>query len=117
MKSAANKALVRAAQLGRWVTISTMEIQSMRYVKIVVGLLLIAKGVVDFTRLPGALAATHAHSALAVGHVSTGFLAGEAAGVETGLVVGALAVLIGGVLLVASAWRRGQSSLVNTVAS
>ncbi len=93
----------------------------MRYVKIVVGLLLIAKGVVDFIRLPGALAAAHAHSALTVGHVSTRFLAGEAAGraagVETGLVVDALAVLIGGVLLVASAWRRGQSSLVNTVAS
>lgn len=83
----------------------------MRYARIVVGILLIAKGVIDCIRLPAALAAAHAHSALAVGHVGIGFLAGEtagrAAGIETGLVVGALVVLIGGVLLVAGAWRRG----------
>ena len=93
----------------------------MRYVKAIIGLLLILKGVVDFIRLPAAIAAAHAHTALAAGQGSTGFLAGEAVGrvigAETGLVVGALTVLIGGVLLVAGAWRRGQGSLATTVAS
>lgn len=91
----------------------------MRYVKLIIGLLLVAKGVADCIHLPAALAAAHTHGALQTGHASSAFLAGEAAGrvlgVEMHLAVGALAVLIGGILLVAGAWRR-QIPAVNTVA-
>lgn len=93
----------------------------MRYAKIIVGLILIAKGVVDCIRLPEALAVAPAHGGLPVGHAESGFIAGEAAGrilgFEIGIVAGALVILVGGVLLVASVWRREQSSVANRVAS
>jgi hypothetical protein len=93
----------------------------MRYAKIIVGLILIAKGVADCIRLPVALTAAHAHGGLLAGHAESGLTAGEAAGrilgFEIGIVAGALVILIGGVLLVASAWRREQDPVAKRVAS
>ncbi len=92
----------------------------MRYVKMIVGILLVAKGVIDCIRLPAVLASAHSHASLAAGHVASGFAAGEAAGrvagFRAGAVIGALAVLVGGVLLVVDAWRRRQGAAANAVA-
>lgn len=93
----------------------------MRYVKLIVGILLVAKGVTDCIRLPAALAAADTHGAPLAGHASSGFFAGETAGralgAQAGLVVGAVVVLIGGVLLVAAAWRGRQGTVASSVAS
>lgn len=93
----------------------------MRYARIIVGLLLIAKGFGDCIHLPAALAAAHPHGGLLAGHAASGFAAGEAAGYlmgyETGIVIGAVAILVGGILLVASGWRRGRDPVAIGLAS
>lgn len=68
----------------------------MRHVQLVIGVILVIKGISDCIALPAAL------SALQLG---TAYSAGEA----TGLVIGAMAVLAGGVILVLKNWRAPRT--------
>lgn len=71
----------------------------MRYLQFVIGIILVIKGVCDCIALPSAITALHVGSA---------YSAGEA----TGLVVGSLAVLIGGVVIVLHSWRARRIAAV-----
>lgn len=69
----------------------------MRYLQVFIGLILLADGVKECMALPAALSALH---------VASAYSAGEAAG----LIIGILAVLAGGVVLLARSCpgRRGS---------
>ena len=69
----------------------------MRYLQVFIGLILLAKGVKECVALPAALSALN---------VTSAYSAGEA----TGLVIGTLAVLAGGLVLLAHSWRGRSSS-------
>lgn len=64
----------------------------MRSMQFIIGIILVVKGIGDCFALPAAISALHVGSA---------YSAGEA----TGLVVGTLAVLAGGVMLALHTWR------------
>jgi hypothetical protein len=68
----------------------------MRYLQLVTGIVLVIKGVHECVVLPAAIAALRVGSA---------YSAGEA----TGLAIGALAVLVGGVTLVLHGWRAKRT--------
>lgn len=72
----------------------------MRYVQLVMGLILVVKGVKECITLPAAI------SALQIG---SPYPAGEA----VGLVVGTLALLFGGAILVAQGWRAKRAVIVD----
>jgi hypothetical protein len=72
----------------------------MRYAKIVIGILLLIKGIKAVIDLPTGLAMVHASAA------APGFAAGYAAGETVGIVIGALVVLTGGIMLVISGWTH-----------
>jgi hypothetical protein len=67
----------------------------MRYLQLVAGTLFVIKGICKCIALPSALAALHVDSA---------YSAGEA----TGLVIGALGILAGGVALISHGRRAGR---------
>jgi len=71
----------------------------MRYLQFVIGIILVFKGVRDCIALPAAITALHVGSA-------------HSAGEATGLVVGSLAVLVGGVALVLHGWRAKRTDAV-----
>lgn len=88
----------------------------MRAVRIIIGALLLLKGLVDCVRMPAALAAAHQHAAAAV-QAGTAYSAGYSVGVTAGLVVGVLILLAGGVLLIVDGWpRRDRAATAGTAA-
>lgn len=84
----------------------------MRIVRLIIGLLLLVEGASGCFRLPAALAAVQSHIGLAAGQASSAYTAGRIAGEKFGLVFGILVILAGGMLLVASAWRKRPGVVV-----
>jgi hypothetical protein len=76
----------------------------MRYVRFVIGFILVVKGVKDCIALPAAI------SGLQIG---ASYSAGEA----TGLIVGTLALLAGGAILVMQGWRARRAVIVDAPAA
>jgi hypothetical protein len=68
----------------------------MRYAKIIIGVILLIKGIKAVIALPAAISAVHAVAG------TPAYTAGHTAGVMVGLVIGPLAVLIGGAILLAN---------------
>lgn len=76
----------------------------MRVVQVLIGIILLIEGTKGCIALPAALSALH---------VSSAYSAGEA----TGLVLGAFAMLAGGVLLLVHGWSGRRSSAAKLSAS
>jgi len=72
----------------------------MRYMQFVIGVILLIKGIKEVIALPAAASSIHVGSAYTAGEM-------------TGLVVGTLAVVVGGGVLVTRGWRemRGRRPL------
>lgn len=81
----------------------------MRYAKLIIGIVLLIKGIKAAFALPASLSAVHVPAGAA------GFASAYAAGEAAGLVIGTLAILAGGVILFASGLvhRRGGKQAVS----
>lgn len=85
----------------------------MRVVRIIIGVLLVLKGLVDVVRLPALLAIAHQRAASVAAHASAAYSGGFAVGQTVGLLVGVLILVVGGVLLIVDGWPRRQRDAVD----
>lgn len=76
----------------------------MRYLQIVIGLIVLSRGIASGVALPARLSALHLDSAYAAGQA-------------TGMTVVPLALLAGGVLLIVQGWSRRRVAKAERAAS
>lgn len=83
----------------------------MRVVRIIIGVLLVLKAVVDAVRMPASLGVVRENAAAVAAHAGAVYSGGFAVGQTIGLVIGILILLVGGILLIVDGWpQRARST-------